>query len=102
MNLILAGFMGTGKTTVGRHVATRLSAPFFDVDETIQERTGRPISEIFDSAGEQQFRTMESAIIKELVQKNRVVIAAGGGSLLDPQSYTLLEQNGILVCLTAT
>jgi shikimate kinase len=101
MNIVITGFMGTGKTTVGRRVAELLKAPFFDVDDTIKRQTGQTISDLFRVKGETSFRAVESAAIQELSMQDKVVIATGGGSLMTPQNRDFLEKRGILVCLTA-
>ena len=101
MNIVLTGFMGTGKSTVGRRVADRLKVPFFDVDDTIKRQSGRSIAELFRTKGEDAFRALESATIQELSMQEKAVIATGGGALLNPQNRGFLERRGILVCLTA-
>jgi shikimate kinase len=101
MNIVLTGFMGTGKSTVGRRVAEILEIPFHDVDTTIKRQTGRSIAELFQTKGETAFRALESATIQELSMQDRAVIATGGGSLLNPQNREFLRRTGILVCLTA-
>jgi shikimate kinase len=101
MNVILTGFMGTGKSTVGRRVADLLKIPFFDVDDTIQRQTGRSISELFRSKGEASFRALESATVQELSMQEKALISTGGGALLNPQNREFLQKRGILVCLTA-
>lgn len=101
MNIILTGFMGTGKSTVGRLVADKLKIPFFDVDDTIKRQTGRSISQLFQDKGEAAFRALESATIQELSMQEKAVIATGGGALMNAQNRDFLERNGILVCLTA-
>src|SRR4029077_13064683 len=101
MNIVITGFMGTGKSTVGRRVADLLNAPCFDVDDTIKRQTGQSISDLFRVKGESSFRAVESAAIQELCMKDKVVIATGGGSLMNPQNRDFLEKKGILVCLTA-
>jgi shikimate kinase len=101
MNLILTGFMGTGKSVVGRRVAEILKIPFFDVDSTIKRQTGKSIADLFQQKGEAAFRTLESATIQELSMQEKAVIATGGGALMNPQNRQFLEKNGILVCLTA-
>lgn len=101
MNLVLTGFMGTGKTAVGRRVADELNAPFFDADREIVKKAGRPIAEIFSTSGESAFRALEAEVIAELAQHDKAVISTGGGALLSPQNRAHLEHNGLLVCLTA-
>jgi shikimate kinase len=101
MNLVITGFMGTGKSTVGRRVSELLKIPFFDVDETIKRQTGRSIADLFRDKGEASFRAMESSIIQELSMQNKAVIATGGGALMNPTNRDFLEKRGILVCLTA-
>ena len=100
-NLILTGFMGTGKTTVGRLVAEKLGREFVDTDLVIEERHG-PIQEIFDRQGESAFRDIERALAGELGQRNGLVIATGGRLLLDPENFRLLSENGRIFCLVAT
>lgn len=101
MNIVLTGFMGTGKTAVGRHLAAELKAKFVDVDMLIAEKAGRSIREIFDSQGEAAFRKQESAAIHEVAAQDKVVIATGGGALMNPTNRETLAKHGILVCLTA-
>jgi shikimate kinase len=101
MNIVLTGFMGTGKSTVGRRVADLLKIPFFDVDETIKRQTGRTIADLFRDRGESGFRVLESATIQELSMQLKAVIATGGGALMNPQNREFLEKNGVLVCLSA-
>jgi len=100
-NLIITGFMGTGKTTVGRMVAERLNRPFVDTDVLIEERAGRSITCIFAEQGEAAFRQMEADACRELGARAGLVIATGGGMLLAPANRQLLEQSGRIVCLTA-
>jgi len=100
-NLILTGFMGTGKTTVGRLVAQKLGREFVDTDLVIEERSG-PIHEIFEQQGESAFRDIERALARELGQRNGLVIATGGRMLLDPENFQVLSQNGRIFCLVAT
>ncbi len=101
MNIVLTGFMGTGKTAVGRHLAAELKAKFVDVDVRITEKAGRSIKDIFTGEGEAAFRKQESAVIQEVAAQDKTVIATGGGALMDAANREKLSRNGILVCLTA-
>ena len=100
-NIILTGFMGTGKTTVGRLLAAELGYQFVDTDVIIEERHG-PIPTIFAEQGEAVFRQMERAVAAELAQQQGVVIATGGRLMLDPENARLLGGSGSVFCLTAT
>ncbi len=93
--------MGTGKTVVGQRVAVRLGTRFVDTDSVIEQRTGRPISEIFAQAGEPQFRRLERELVKELVSEQDRVIATGGGLVLDPNNLRDLSRTGVVICLWA-
>src|SRR5262245_24595292 len=101
MNIVLTGFMGTGKTAVGRHLAAELRVPFVDADMMIVKRAGKPIKDIFAQDGEAAFRSLESAVLAEISRQDRTVIATGGGALLHDPNREVLKKNGILVCLTA-
>jgi shikimate kinase len=83
--VLLTGFMGAGKTTVGRLLAVRLGVAFFDLDEVVEETAGETISEIFDRRGEVAFRNLERSCLNELLAHDQVVIAAGGGTLAQPE-----------------
>ncbi len=102
MDIILTGFMGTGKTSVGQCVADLLRLPFYDVDQQIELKSGRTVAEIFQQQGEEVFRKMEIAAIAALPVGRRMVISTGGGALLNPQNRALLDRRGPLICLTAT
>lgn len=100
-NIVLMGFMGTGKTTVGRLLASRLGRPFVDMDAVIEAREGRAISAIFAKEGEAHFRKLERALAVELAGRAGQVIATGGGVVLNPDNVTDFRRTGIVVCLTA-
>lgn len=101
-NLILVGMMGCGKTTMGRALAKHLGKAFVDSDEEIQKRTGVTIPHIFDIEGEAGFRQREAAAIRDLVGRDNMVLATGGGAVLAEQSRELLQQNGIVIYLKAS
>ena len=100
-NIVLTGFMGTGKTTVGRLLADKLGYEFVDTDEVIEERHGT-IAEIFRTRGEDAFRRIERELAAELAARDRLVIATGGRLMLDPQNVSSLSRNGRVFCLVAT
>ncbi len=99
-NLILSGFMGTGKTTVGRILAERLGMEFVDTDEIIEAEAGMSVSEIFAQQGEPAFRELESEACMKLGESQGRIIATGGGALLDPGNRAALESTGVVVLLT--
>lgn len=101
-NLILTGFMGTGKSAVGREVARRLGRSFVDMDAEIEARAGKSIPRIFAECGEAAFREMEGVLCKELSMRDNLVISTGGGTLVDPENRALMMANGLVVCLNAT
>ena len=101
INIVLTGFMGTGKTVVGREVARRLGRPFVDMDAVIETRAGKPISRIFAEEGEPAFRQMEADLCGELAGQDGAVIATGGGALVNPANREALAASSVLVCLQA-
>ncbi|AOY57026.1 shikimate kinase [Desulfococcus multivorans] len=101
-NIILTGFMGTGKSTVGKLLAKALGYRFVDTDELIQVRTGRTIAEIFNEKGEAAFREMEAETARELGRKSGLVISTGGRLMLDPDNAAALGETGRIFCLKAT
>jgi shikimate kinase len=100
-NLILVGMMGSGKTTMGRALAKHLGKVFVDSDEEIIKRTGVTIPHIFDVEGEAGFRQREAASIRELVGRENMVLATGGGAVLEEHNREMLQQNGIVIYLKA-
>ena len=102
VNLALIGFMGTGKTSVGRLVAEQLHFDYLDTDEMIQAGTGRIISDIFKTDGEPAFRALEQKTVEELAGRTRTVIATGGGLPVNPANLTSLKSHALVVCLWAS
>ncbi|MEP7288715.1 MAG: shikimate kinase [Chloroflexota bacterium] len=100
-NIILCGFMGTGKTTVGQYLAATLRWPFVDTDRLIEQRQGKSISAIFAENGEPFFRQIESALCEEMIAWRRTVIATGGGIVLKAENRDALNRAGVVVCLEA-
>ena len=100
-NLILIGLMGAGKTTLGRQLASELQLDFYDSDQLICERTGVSIPTIFELEGEEGFRHREKTVINELVQLNNIIIATGGGTVLNAENRYKLQKNGHVIYLHA-
>ncbi len=101
-NIILTGFMATGKTTVGKLLAKEFGYEFIDTDKLIEARTGKSVSQIFDQLGETAFRRMEAALARELATRQRLVIATGGRLMLDAGNAAELSKSGRVFCLVAT
>lgn len=97
MNIILSGFMGCGKTTIGRIIARKLSLDFIDTDKLIEKKEGRIIREIFDTDGEGYFRDREHEICAELSNEDNMVIATGGGALTFDRNKEVLSKNGRII-----
>jgi shikimate kinase len=102
MNIVLIGFRGTGKSTVGRLLAIRLERDFIDSDKYIEDSTGKTIKSIFEDDGEEGFRKIEGDTIAELSKADNKVISAGGGAVLKEENVRNLKDNGFLVLLEAT
>ncbi len=100
-NVFLVGLMGAGKTTVGRALARRLRLPFLDSDHEIEARTGVSVRTIFELEGEIGFRAREAAMIAELSGRPGVVLATGGGAVLDPANRACLRAHGTVIYLRA-
>lgn len=99
-NVVLTGFMGVGKSTVGAAVAERMARPLVDMDVEIEARLGKPIHRVFGDDSERVFREHERALCQELAERNGLVIATGGGSLVDPKNRDPMAKHGTIVCLT--
>lgn len=100
-NIFLTGFMGCGKTSVGRVLSSRLGCQFVDLDEAIVSDAGVSINEIFSSQGEPAFRRLESQALARISKLAAVVVSTGGGAVLAQQNRTLMRQSGSIVNLTA-
>ena len=96
-NIVLVGMPGCGKSTVGKVLAKRLSRPFFDADEEIVKRAGKPIPEIFQVEGEAGFRKIETEVLFDLCRQSGAVIATGGGAVTVPKNHDILRQNSMVV-----
>lgn len=100
-NIILTGFMATGKTSVGKEVAARLGYEFVDLDALIEAEAGMPISRIFATQGEERFRALESRMVEEVARRRASIIATGGGAIVNPRNLEALKRSGIVIALTA-
>lgn len=100
-NLYLVGFMGTGKSTVGRQVAKQMNFAFIDSDQEIERLQGKPVSAIFAEQGEAAFRKMEREFIENGHPAQGCVVACGGGLVVPPGMLELLRRRGVVICLHA-
>jgi len=101
-NIVLAGFMGTGKSTVGELIAETLGWRFIDSDQLIVVLENMQIKDIFAQKGEAYFRQVESRVAAELAEIRRIVVATGGGMMVNADNRTVMGLHGLLVCLNAT
>lgn len=100
-NLVLIGYRGTGKTSVGARLAERLHRPFVDLDQVLVREAGRSVADIVSQGGWAEFRRMEKELVSRYRQGGGQILATGGGVVLDPENVAALKENGILIWLTA-
>jgi shikimate kinase len=98
-NVYLVGMMGAGKTTIGRALARRLKKTFVDADHEIESRTGVRIPVIFDIEGEEGFRRREAQVLQQLTEESAIVLATGGGAVLNPENRRCLARSGVVIYL---
>lgn len=101
MNLVIIGFMGTGKSAIGKILARRINYEFIDTDQLIESERHQKITQIFREEGEAFFRSLENKLARELSHADRKVIATGGGWVLEPENLQLSRINGFIISLTA-
>src|ERR1700712_5221978 len=101
MNIVLIGYRGSGKSSIGRFLAERTCREFIDTDHVIVQQAGCTIREIFEREGETGFRSRESAAIQQACSRENIVIAAGGGAILRPENVAALRTNGRILWLKA-
>lgn len=101
-NIYLVGFMGTGKTSVGKLLAKEKKWQFVDLDDLIEFRQRRRIADIFTKEGEKYFRRIEKETLKEAAKEKNFVIACGGGAVIDPDNIKTMKKTGAVVCLVAS
>jgi shikimate kinase len=100
-NIILTGFMGVGKTSVGTRLAKDLGYAFVDSDESIEADQKTTITEIFSTFGEPYFRDVETQVIKRLLENENQVVSTGGGAVIREENRKAFKENGVTICLTA-
>lgn len=100
-NIVLTGFMGSGKTVVASQLARILGMKVIDVDTEIEKSTKMTINEIFKQFGEPRFREIETETIKQVSENNNVIISTGGGAVLKQENMDAMREKGVIVCLTA-
>ncbi|MCR5662285.1 MAG: shikimate kinase [bacterium] len=98
-NIYLAGFMGTGKSTIGRELARVMGRKNIDIDQELERKFNATIAEMFDTYGEQWFRAQEKALCLEVAEMSNKIVAAGGGALMDPDVFEAFDRSGLLICL---
>lgn len=101
-NIVLTGFMGTGKTAAGRELSAMLGMKLIDIDAEIERSQKMTINDIFKNYGEGRFREIESEIIKRFSEKKNIIISTGGGAILKKVNMDNLRKNGIIFCLSAS
>jgi len=101
-NIILTGFMGTGKTAIGRKLSMLLNMELIDVDTEIEKSQQMTIGEIFKQFGEPRFREIETEMIQKLSERKDVIISTGGGAVLKEENMDALRKQGIIICLMAS
>ena len=102
MNIYLVGFMGTGKTTVGRELAKKKKWQFVDLDELIQLKEKRLIADIFAKDKEPYFRRIEKQVLKSVTREKNIVFACGGGIVIDKENIRIMKNTGKIICLVAS
>ncbi|MCD6583472.1 MAG: shikimate kinase [Candidatus Omnitrophica bacterium] len=101
-NIYIVGFMGTGKTTVGKLLAKRLNREFIEMDEEIEKKENKKIVDIFSLYGESYFRKVVKEVLKEIAERKNLVVSCGGGIVIDRENLQILKATGIPVCLEAS
>ncbi len=100
-NIYLVGFMGTGKSTVGRILSSKLNREFIETDEVIERRERIKISDIFSQKGEAYFRKLEKEVLKNISREHNLVVSCGGGIVIDKDNVSLMKETGTIICLEA-
>ena len=101
-NIILVGFMGTGKSVVGKKLAEKLKRDFLELDDSIEAKENMSIKDIFEKKGEPYFRSVEKEVVKESSSRKNIIISAGGGAIVDEENFKNLKNSGTIICLKAS
>lgn len=101
-NIYFLGFMASGKSRIGREFAQLLGWPFYDTDDLIESRAGKPISRIFEHDGEEFFRNLEAQVVHETALKKNNVVALGGGAVIREENWRQISESGVTICLHAS
>ncbi|MEO6882890.1 MAG: shikimate kinase [Bacteroidia bacterium] len=102
MNIFLIGYMGSGKSTVGKKLATKLNRPFIDLDQYLEKKENRSIAEIFETEGEGKFREKERVYLQEICAQDNTIVALGGGTVCFFDNLKLIHSHGISIYLKAS
>jgi shikimate kinase len=100
-NIVLVGFMGSGKSLTSNKLAGTLKRPVFSTDQLIEQREERAITDIFHDSGEAYFRKVEKEVVKEVSSQTGIILDCGGGVVLDPENMVNLKENGLVIYLSA-
>lgn len=100
-NVYLVGFMGSGKSVVGRRMSGKLNCKFIEMDELIEEKEGTDVVDIFSLKGEDYFRVLEKNVLKEIATQSSCIISCGGGVVIDPENIVIIKKSGIMIWLNA-
>jgi len=100
-NVYIVGFMGTGKSTVGRIVSNRLKRQFVETDDVIEKKEAMKITDIFSKRGEKYFRNIEKKVLRDISTRDNLIVSCGGGLMIDEANVSLMKETGVIVCLLA-
>ncbi|MEK6845780.1 MAG: shikimate kinase, partial [Nanoarchaeota archaeon] len=100
-NIYIVGFMGTGKSSIGKQIARERKINFVDLDELIEQRENKSIPDIFREKGEPYFRSLEKKFLEEISRRDKQVVSCGGGIVIAPDNIRLMKETGVIVCLSS-
>ena len=100
-NIYIVGFMGTGKSTVGKILSSKLKMQFVETDDVIEKKENMRITDIFSKKGEKYFRAIEKEVLKEISARDNLIVSCGGGLVIDENNVSIMKNTGVVVCLKA-